>query len=70
MIKTVLKFMIAILLSIAIFLAAVRGAGFSACNVDAYGFKADQVSLVFSSETAKAPVLTCPKKAKAVKVRR
>lgn len=70
MIKTVLKWTIALLLSVAICLAAVRGAGFSACNVDAYGFKADQVSLVFSSEVAKAPVLTCPKKAKVVKARR
>lgn len=70
MIKTVLKWTIALLLSVAICLAAVRGAGFSACNVDAYGFKADRVSLVFSSEVAKAPALTCPKKAKTVKARR
>lgn len=70
MIKTVCIWMIALLLSVAIFLAVVCGAGVSACNVDAYGFKADQVSLVFSSEVAKSPVLTCPKKARAVKARR
>lgn len=70
MIKTVFKWTIALLLSVAICLAAVRGAGFAMCNVDAYGFKADQVSLVFSTETAKATALTCPKKTKSIKARR
>ncbi|HID7392886.1 TPA: hypothetical protein ACXHUI_005712 [Klebsiella pneumoniae] len=68
--KTVFNYFIAGVFVVTLFIGVIRGAGFAMCNVDAYGFKADQVSLVFSTETAKAPALTCPKKTKSVKARR
>ncbi|MCE0802968.1 hypothetical protein LVQ77_22140 [Buttiauxella sp. S04-F03] len=68
--KTVFNYFIAGVFVVALFIGVIRGAGFAVCNVDAYGFKADQVSLVLSSEAAKAPALTCPKKANSVKAHR
>ncbi|MEH4328746.1 hypothetical protein POX75_27295, partial [Klebsiella pneumoniae] len=48
--KTVFNYVIAGVFVVTLFIGVIRGAGFAMCNVDAYGFKADQVSLVFSTE--------------------
>jgi len=52
------------------FFAVMRGAGFTACNVDAFGFKTDKISLVLSPETGKSSALTCEKKKKPAKNRK
>ncbi|PQK94683.1 hypothetical protein CG435_23305 [Pantoea ananatis] len=68
--KTVCNYLIAMLITMTLFFAVMRGAGFTMCNVEAYGIKSDKISLVFSSDTAKASALTCEKEKKPAKHRR
>jgi len=68
--KTVLNYLIVIAIVLTSAFAVYRGAGFTACNVDVYGMKADQISVAFSPETANAKALTCQKPKAADKTQR
>ncbi|MGC1068715.1 hypothetical protein WKH16_22510 [Pantoea agglomerans] len=68
--KTVCNYLIVGVFVITMFFAVMRGAGFTACNVDAFGFKTDKISLVLSPETGKSSALTCEKKKKPAKNRK